>query len=605
MGTLFPGAVDILTNPTPSSSQLVLQHSKQHADVNDAVEAMQALLLGMSGMLVIPTSAPYNVDNTGVVNAIPGLTSANATGIPVYLGTGTYRVDTNLSGNFIIGPGVSFTGAGTLTGLGSFLLLRGDLFSNAVGKGASMVKFQGGKTVQDLASTASSADNGGKLVGWLAEAAGSQPTTVGERLHRDYVYVTDKAGADPTGNTDSTAAVLAAIATNKLVRLDGFFRINQSLTTPRIGIVGDGTNRSGLIVTTANHCIEIPNNVLGRRGMRLENFQINSLGNVCDGKYAIYAGGVAPGAAFSYNSGLDIYGVCIGGMPAGSGAGRFGGGIYLKDFFRVNVQDVGMTDVTQMVSIIGSTLQCKFRNVTSNNDFAGSTLLKYGIVTAAATYASGLALPENVRFADCSYIIGDRGISHGAGSDVEYHNFDAETATHGILINNQAKVFGGIVGPSPTAGGWIGYQHTPPGTMYSSGSVVSGLDVNVFRLPGTPGASYAFDFGDNVNPLYGAVMNEGCRVRGVNGGLTHAVRARSCADLTVHDSLFDINVFGGAVMQASNQQRLFVERNRVAGGVFSASDSGAAAYGAVQYNGFGVVTFAPTTPANWRIGPNG
>lgn len=48
MPSTFPTALDSFTNPTPTSNQGVLSHAGQHADVNDAVEAVQ-LKLGIDG----------------------------------------------------------------------------------------------------------------------------------------------------------------------------------------------------------------------------------------------------------------------------------------------------------------------------------------------------------------------------------------------------------------------------------------------------------------------------------------------------------------------------------------------------------------------------
>lgn len=47
MTTLFPGALDNFTNPTPSQSMAQARtHSEQHGDLNDAVEAMQKSIIG-------------------------------------------------------------------------------------------------------------------------------------------------------------------------------------------------------------------------------------------------------------------------------------------------------------------------------------------------------------------------------------------------------------------------------------------------------------------------------------------------------------------------------------------------------------------------------
>lgn len=59
MPTNFPTSLDALTNPTGSSSLTSPDHASQHADVNDAVEALQAKV-GVNGSLVT-TSLDYKI----------------------------------------------------------------------------------------------------------------------------------------------------------------------------------------------------------------------------------------------------------------------------------------------------------------------------------------------------------------------------------------------------------------------------------------------------------------------------------------------------------------------------------------------------------------
>lgn len=46
MATNYPNALDILINPTSSDNlnSITVPHAKQHADINDAVEAIQTVL---------------------------------------------------------------------------------------------------------------------------------------------------------------------------------------------------------------------------------------------------------------------------------------------------------------------------------------------------------------------------------------------------------------------------------------------------------------------------------------------------------------------------------------------------------------------------------
>jgi hypothetical protein len=59
MATNFPGSLDTLTNPTSSDSLSSPSHSAQHANVNDAVEALQAKV-GVDSSAVT-TSLDYKV----------------------------------------------------------------------------------------------------------------------------------------------------------------------------------------------------------------------------------------------------------------------------------------------------------------------------------------------------------------------------------------------------------------------------------------------------------------------------------------------------------------------------------------------------------------
>jgi hypothetical protein len=59
MATNFPGSLDTLTNPTSSDSLSSPSHSAQHANVNDAVEALQAKVGADSS--AVTTSLDYKV----------------------------------------------------------------------------------------------------------------------------------------------------------------------------------------------------------------------------------------------------------------------------------------------------------------------------------------------------------------------------------------------------------------------------------------------------------------------------------------------------------------------------------------------------------------
>lgn len=68
MTTLYPGALDAFSNPTPSTSQAASRsHSEQHGDINDAIEAVQAAL-GITGSPTFP--AQLRADLTALTTGL-------------------------------------------------------------------------------------------------------------------------------------------------------------------------------------------------------------------------------------------------------------------------------------------------------------------------------------------------------------------------------------------------------------------------------------------------------------------------------------------------------------------------------------------------------
>lgn len=408
------------------------------------------------------------------------------------------------------------------------------------------------------------------------------------------VYLT-AFGADPTGVTASDTEIAAAIATGKHVIINGLFKITSPVSPTQAGMSGFSPDISGFICSST-HGIQIASTAgFDRPSCILEKFSVNSTGNTCDDKYAFYIPGVANAAAVVYNSGVTIRDIEIG------RTGRMGGGFYLKDLFRCNIEDIGLTDVSTMMAVIGSVVQLKVSNVTSNNDSAAATLSKYGIYTAGATYASGTLTPESCRFIDCSYIRGAYGVNHTAGLNMEFVNLDSETTTYGLYINAACAVTGGIVVPQSTASGFVGlYRGVAPGDP-DDGVVIDSLDINALNTPA--GTNYAVQMGDGVSPVYGFVLKN-FRIRGNANSWTKGIYGRDMRDCTIQDGFIRTSSISGNDVEITGR-RLFISRNRNPSGTFVISDGGeTTAYGEITYNQLSALTFTPTVSSNWDMRQN-
>ena len=129
MATSFPSGLDALTNPTSGDTLASPSHSAQHANANDAIEALEAKV-GVDGSAVT-TSHDYKIAtiNNNYVHSVTGGTGVTVTGgtgsastpsvaIGQAVGTGnsvTFASVTS-SGDFFASSGAAATPSHTFTG---------------------------------------------------------------------------------------------------------------------------------------------------------------------------------------------------------------------------------------------------------------------------------------------------------------------------------------------------------------------------------------------------------------------------------------------------------------------------------------------------------
>lgn len=124
MASSYPTSLDALVNPTATDNMATVSHSDQHANANDAIEAIQVTLglspQGSSASVAARLSALESADDDAVV----GPTSAAVNALAVF---------SNIDGKHVTDCGVTVDSGGNLVASGTVAAdgLAGDLLSSA------------------------------------------------------------------------------------------------------------------------------------------------------------------------------------------------------------------------------------------------------------------------------------------------------------------------------------------------------------------------------------------------------------------------------------------------------------------------------------------
>lgn len=364
--------------------------------------------------------------------------------------------------------------------------------------------------------------------------------------------------------------------------------ISTAITPPIAGVFGDSPQTS-IIICNGCSAFTFPYNFgLTRQACVIEKLGVKSYNNTCDSLFAFNAPGVANNAAIVYNSGLTIRDIEIG------TGGRFGGGFSFKDFFRINVENIGLSDVSQVVNLSGSVVQSVFRNVTANGDNAPTTLARNGFSLSSATYNTGSLGPEHISFYDCSGIRFDTGVIVNAGLMINFENMDLETFSYGYFVGQPCTIRGGIVNPAPASAGtnsWIGVFRNVTGFEVSAAVFIEDLEINTLNIPGTPGSSYGIIVGNGVNKSVGTTIKS-CRFKGISSSLLKAIEFRGLGgDIIIEDCVIDGSITTGTTVDVLTPGYARVTGNRCAtggtiNGTLSIGNNGTGSIGNIAGNEF-------------------
>ncbi|MDM1791904.1 hypothetical protein LZ337_25095, partial [Serratia marcescens] len=300
-----------------------------------------------------------------------------------------------------------------------------------------------------------------------------------------------------------------------------------------------------------------------------------------------------PGAtSISYTSGYTFRDLEIG------GGGAFGGGFFLKDAFRVNIDNVGMTSVANPIHVAGSTLQLTVSHTIANSDGADFAAFGSSIgwwMTAENYGGLGVHMPENIKFINSSVV----GYDYGAitiGSMVRLDNPDIDYA--GVIGwrydgGNHHVMNGGYIATNNTTKPFSGVniQTVTPG---QAGVEVVNSVITSYR-GGMPAGSFAIVAGDSDTNHQGGMVISGVKITGAANSWTSGVRSASARSLSLSGCQIDKGSLStNDAISVSNQMNISI----------TSCDAGTAniVYGAPAKNAVGVIECNVATVISTGVG---
>ena len=173
MATNFPGSLDSFTNPTSSSTLDSPSHAGQHANINDAVEAVQAKLGTGAGTIGEWTTFTPSWTNLTVGNGTQSFVYAQVNDVVFVQGRLTFGTTTAFTSTFIRMASPVSTFAGNMLG---HVLLREASVATRIG----VIQESGNEALIQYHSVAGSVVN-------AANVNATNPFTWG---NGDYIMIT-------------------------------------------------------------------------------------------------------------------------------------------------------------------------------------------------------------------------------------------------------------------------------------------------------------------------------------------------------------------------------------------------------------------------------
>ncbi len=121
MATLYPSALDSLSNPGPTDNLATVSHSAQHANANDAIEAIQTALGTNPQGGSASVKARLDTMDTAAASYVSGPVSSGAYRIATFSGT-TGKIVQDSGAGIDVSGNLTLVGTVSASGLGGSLL---------------------------------------------------------------------------------------------------------------------------------------------------------------------------------------------------------------------------------------------------------------------------------------------------------------------------------------------------------------------------------------------------------------------------------------------------------------------------------------------------
>lgn len=409
------------------------------------------------------------------------------------------------------------------------------------------------------------------------------------------------------GITNDRASIQKAINTREDVYLPaGVYRIVGGLVMRNNSLTGDGPSATYINVDSAAHGIFIPNGSFNSREVkRFSGFAIGSYNGKTLDKYAFYFEPTPAGQAVKYNAGISISDVEIGGQ------GNYGGGIYMSDCSKIDVTNVGMTMVNNPISLIGSTIQSTFINVSCFLEDAAPnspTLPNTGLIMDYRNdYAGGKLMgPESTKLIACSFVRYNIGVEYRFGLYAVFDKLDVDYyKQYGFLLKYEScRILNSWMSTATTNAKAVAIKLIPsgftPGDLYIQNNQINAYNVldstsNAIELGDNAVSPYRFSWGGHI---YGNTFT------GPAGAWNYGIQADRTRGIVIRDNVMADGLCTKKAINLTYCRHALVSGNILQTGKIYLEAPQADSFGSVTDNNADVTTYNILTPANWQFARN-